>query len=122
MPQLSAPFKCASDAMPLFKHKLTQIGLSMTNAVYGLVDRISKEKILDRISNLKISKSDLILDLEIQKALDQAGVSAQLLQSSEGASNNYYNFILLMKGQVYEVMPLDAFVRDYTARIAEFRF
>jgi hypothetical protein len=122
MPKLSAPHKCASDAMSLFKHKLTQIGLSMANAVYGLVDRISKEKILDRISNLKITKSDLILDLEIQKALEQAGVSAQLLQSFEASSNNYYNFILLMKGQVYELMPLEAFVRDYNARIAEFRF
>ena len=106
--------------MPLLKHKLTEMGIKMANAVYGLVDRVSKEKILDRITNLKISKSDLILDLQIRKALEQAGVSAQLLQAADSNDNNY-NFILLMKGQVYEILPLETFVRDYPARIEEFR-
>ena len=106
--------------MSLFKQKLNEMGIKMANAVYGLVDKVSKEKILDRITNLKISKSDLILDLQIRKALEQAGVSAQLLQVADSNDNNY-NFILLMKGQVYEILPLETLVRDYPARIEEFR-
>ena len=120
MSNITASLKCSTAAMPLLKHKLTEMGIKMANAVYGLVDRVSKEKILDRITNLKISKSDLILDLQIRKALEQAGVSAQLLQAADSNDNNY-NFILLMKGQVYEILPLETFVRDYPARIEEFR-
>jgi glucose-6-phosphate isomerase len=121
MSNITASLKCSTATMPLFKHKLTEMGIKMSNAVYGLVDRVSKEKILDRINNLKISKSDLILDLQIRKSLEQAGVLAQLLQAADSNDNNNYNFILLMKGQVYEILPLETFVRDYPARIEEFR-